>query len=171
MIGPYIDAVNGPERTRPPGSGGGTVLLLHFLLSARLTSPLHPRTRSTPYTPPHPSLSPRRGRGIQSYSSLGRVGVRRVFGHSPRPPPIFSLRLHLGQMRERLRDLLGGVLVVLELAGQIGLVGAQVEEAVAAQVEDDGLLLALLLALERLVDGAADGVQEGGQEIGRASCR
>src|SRR6266540_6983750 len=53
-----------------------------------------------------------------------------------------SSHLHLGQMLEGLRDLLGGVLVVLEPAGQIGLVGAQVEEAVAAQVEDDGLLLA-----------------------------
>src|SRR5438552_3952260 len=92
----------------------------------------------------------RRARRRRLRRTGGTCDVRGSRGSSP---------LHLGQMLEGLRDLLGGVLVVLEPAGQIGLVGAQVEEAVAAQVEDDGLLLALLLALERLVDGAADRVR------------
>src|SRR2546426_11516633 len=69
-----------------------------------------------------------------------------------------SLRLHLRQVLERLLDLLGGVLVVLELAREKRLVGREVEMTVAAQVEDDRLPLALALAPERLVDGPAHGV-------------
>ena len=37
------------------------------------------------------------------------------------------------------------MVVVLELAGEIGLVGAEVEEAVTGEVEEDGLRLALFL--------------------------
>src|SRR5262245_56359024 len=62
------------------------------------------------------------------------------------------LRLHLGKMPEGFRHLLGRILVVLELPGQIRLVGREVEEPVTAEVEDDRLLLAFLLALERFVD-------------------
>src|SRR4030095_3252466 len=54
---------------------------------------------------------------------------------------------------------LGRVLVVLELAGQERLVGAEVEVAVAGEVEENRLPLARLLAAQRLVDGHADGVR------------
>ena len=64
-------------------------------------------------------------------------------------------------------DLLERVLVVLEVAGQVALVGRQVEVAVAAQVEQDDLGLAGLAGRQRLVDRHADGV---GRLRGRAGC-
>src|SRR5690606_16439139 len=48
--------------------------------------------------------------------------------------------------------------VVGELAAEIGFVGAHVEVAVAAEVEEDGPGLAGLLAPQGLVDGRPDGV-------------
>src|SRR3990170_709304 len=82
------------------------------------------------------------------------------FRNSRRPTLIVALLLgpDLGQVLEGLRDLLGRVLVVLELAREVGLVGREIQEAVPAQVEDDRLAFALLLGAEGLVDRAADRV-------------
>src|SRR5437762_11626460 len=70
-----------------------------------------------------------------------------------RPSPL--RRSDLRQVPERLVHLLRRVLVVLELAGEERLVAREVEMAVAAQVEDDRLPLAVSLAPERLLDAAA----------------
>src|SRR6266852_2885669 len=92
---------------------------------------------------------------LQATVSIGGGGLE---GQQDERWPTGPLAPHFGHVLERLRDHRGGVLVVLELAGEVALVGGEVEQAVTAQVEDDGLPLALLLALKRLVDGAADGV-------------
>src|SRR4030042_2787189 len=70
----------------------------------------------------------------------------------------FSNLLHLRDVRHCLFALVGGVGVVLELAGEESLVGGQVEKTVTAEVEEDDALLAGLAGGEGLVDGAADGV-------------
>ena len=59
---------------------------------------------------------------------------------------------------DELREFLVGDVVVLHFAGEILVVGAHVHEAVAGEVEEDGLLLARLLALEGLLDGGGDGM-------------
>src|SRR5262245_60158694 len=74
------------------------------------------------------------------------------FKNSRRPTNTRSAR-DPRQVRERLVDLLGRVLVVLELAGEIRLVGGQIEEAVAGQVEHDRLPLAIGPASDSIVDG------------------
>src|SRR3989454_8408614 len=112
--------------------------------------------------PPRSTLFPyttlfRSGRGTER--GRGRRGrARPQKGATSHSHARLSLRLHLRQVLERLLDLLGGVLVVLELAREKRLVGREVEMTVAAQVEDDRLPLALALAPERLVDGPAHGV-------------
>src|SRR5204863_8252521 len=73
-----------------------------------------------------------------------------------RPSPL--RRSDLRQVPERLVHLLRRVLVVLELAGEERLVGRGVEMAVAAQIDDGRLLLAVSLGSERLVDDAAQRV-------------
>src|SRR3990172_1531499 len=60
--------------------------------------------------------------------------------------------------RHRLLDLLRRVGVVLQLAGEVLVVGGEVEVAVAAEVEQDHPPLARLAGGQRLVDGGADGV-------------
>src|SRR3989449_3161335 len=100
-----------------------------------------------------------RGEGRGTERGRGRRGrARPQKGATSHSHARLSLRLHLRQVLERLLDLLGGVLVVLELAREKRLVGREVEMTVAAQVEDDRLPLALALAPERLVDGPAHGV-------------
>jgi hypothetical protein len=70
-------------------------------------------------------------------------------------PTVSSELRHAAQ---RLLDLARRVFVVLELAAQVRLVGAEVEVAVAGEVEQDRLLLAFLLGALGLVDGHPDGV-------------
>src|SRR5207237_8976223 len=66
-----------------------------------------------------------------------------------------AVRLHLRHALERFLDLRGRVLVVLELAGQMRLVRAQIEMAVARQVEANGPGIAVTLgALSVLVSRA-----------------
>src|SRR3990170_3746770 len=64
-------------------------------------------------------------------------------------------RRHLGQVLQGFLDLVRRVFVVLELPAPVGLLAADVEVAVAAQVEDDGAPLPLALAAQGLVHGAA----------------
>ena len=61
-------------------------------------------------------------------------------------------------MMQRLRHGRGRVVVILQIALQVAVVGRHVEVTVAAQVEGDDLLLAALLASQRLFDGHGDGV-------------
>jgi hypothetical protein len=58
----------------------------------------------------------------------------------------------------RFGNLLGGILVVLKVLGKILVVSGEVEEAVAAVVEEDAGLLLLLTAADGFVDNATDGV-------------
>src|SRR5256886_13831265 len=67
-------------------------------------------------------------------------------------------RLDLRHAAQRFLDLRRRVLVVLELAGQERLVGAEVEVAVAGEVEQDRPALAFFLAAERLIDRDSDRV-------------
>src|SRR5260370_38327427 len=72
----------------------------------------------------------------------------------PGPPPVGESsrsRLYLRHVAQRLFDLRRRVLVVLELAGQERLVRAEVEVAVAGEVEQDRLALACFLATECLI--------------------
>jgi len=46
-----------------------------------------------------------------------------------------------GEAGQGFADFLYGVLVVLEVAGQVALVGPEIKVAVAGEVEDDGLPL------------------------------
>ncbi len=55
--------------------------------------------------------------------------------------------LHLGDPCHGLLDFVGGVGVVLQLAGEESLVGGEVEKAVAAEVEEDDPLLAGLAGI------------------------
>src|SRR5438552_12904451 len=71
----------------------------------------------------------------------------------------FTGLLDLRHAPQRLRDLRGRVLVVLKLAAEVGLVRAQIEMAVAGEVEKNRLTLAVALASKRLVDRDADGVR------------
>ena len=68
------------------------------------------------------------------------------------------LRRDRRQARERHREFRFVVRLIDQLAGEIFAIGAHVEIAVAAEVEEDGLLLALLLAIEGQIDGGLDGV-------------
>src|SRR5206468_4859099 len=82
----------------------------------------------------------------------------------PRPPRRFSetrgaSHLDLRQAPQRLLDLRRRIFVVLQLAGEERLVGAEVEVAVAGQVEQNRLALAALLAAQRFVDRDLDGVR------------
>src|SRR5450756_2118737 len=62
--------------------------------------------------------------------------------------PALGLALpHLRDLRHRLPDLLLRISIIRQLAAEIGVIGAHVEMAVAAEVEQDNLLLAGLLAL------------------------
>src|SRR3990170_980852 len=72
--------------------------------------------------------------------------------------------------RHRLLHLLRGVGVVLQLAGEVLVVGGEVEVAVAAEVEEDDAPIARLAGGKRLVDGGADGVGGlgGGEDALRA---
>src|SRR4029453_13887691 len=92
------------------------------------------------------------------FSATVRVGgtCRRAYRTRRAGPRSFCRpRLPFAQRAKRLPPLLGGVLVILQPAAEIRLVGREVEEAVAAQVEHDGLPLAFLLRLQRLADGSA----------------
>jgi hypothetical protein len=51
------------------------------------------------------------------------------------------------------------VLQVDQLSGEVLLVGREVEVAVAAEVEEDGLLFSFFLRFERQVYGRFDGVR------------
>ena len=84
-----------------------------------------------------------------------RSGARRTGRRAGHPGDLGS---DLGQAGERGLDLLERVLVVLEAAVEVALVGGQVEVAVAAQVEQDDPRLAGLLGRERLVDRDPDRV-------------
>ena len=86
---------------------------------------------------------------------------RALGAHSdtPRAMRIFRRPAPAGRWSHRLLHQLGRILVVLELALVVLLVGHHVEVAVAGQVEGDHLLLAALLALQRFVDRDADGVR------------
>src|SRR5919109_5375641 len=70
-----------------------------------------------------------------------------------------ALHRDLRQLLEGLAHLLGRVLVVLELPGEVLLVRAEIEEPVARQVEHDHLRLAALAASLRLIDDDADRVR------------
>src|ERR1035438_8624186 len=59
------------------------------------------------------------------------------------------------QMRQCLAHLFFRVLVINELVRKILFIRRHIEISVTAEVEQDGLLLALFLRLQRLVDGAA----------------
>src|SRR5215212_10467327 len=59
--------------------------------------------------------------------------------------------------------LLVGVLEVDQVSGEVLLVGREVEVAVAAEVEEDGLLLSCLFGLERQVYGSFDRVRHLGR--------
>src|SRR5260370_39957100 len=77
----------------------------------------------------------------------------------PGPPPVGESsrsRLYLRHVAQRLFDLRRRVLVVLELAGQERLVRAEVEVAVAGEVEQDRLALACFLATGCLIDRDSD---------------
>src|SRR6185436_3408428 len=65
-----------------------------------------------------------------------------VFTNVRRESVMAARLLDLRHAAQRFLDLGRGVLVVLQLAAQVRLVGAQVEVAVARQVEEDRLLLA-----------------------------
>src|SRR5436309_10567941 len=67
-------------------------------------------------------------------------------------------RLDLRHAAQRFLDLRRGVLVVLKLAGQERLVGAEVEVAVPGEIEQDRALLAFLLGPLGLVDHDPDRV-------------
>src|SRR4030042_1328162 len=115
-------------------------------------------------------------RSIASSLESEKPAVTHAGAPAPRPgrvsPTVTGERpldRHLRQVRERLLHLLGGVVEVLELARGVGVVRRHVDVAVAGEVEEDDLLLALLLRLERLVDRAADGVRRlgrGDDELG-----
>src|SRR3990167_10568990 len=75
----------------------------------------------------------------------------------PRLPEISADRQAL-ECLERLGDLLGRVLVVLERTRQVALVGRKVEVAVAAQVEEDDPRVPGFACLDRLVNRDLDRV-------------
>src|SRR3989337_2364267 len=68
-----------------------------------------------------------------------------------------SNALHLRYPCHRFLHLLRRVGVVLQLAGEVLVVGGEVEVAVAAEVEEDGAPFARLAGGQRLVDGGAEG--------------
>src|SRR5690606_33766936 len=87
----------------------------------------------------------------------GRAQAPRRYdkGGPPGPPCILlptGAPLDAGQLRQGPLDDFIRQLVVLQLAGQVRVVGGQVEVAVAAQAKQDRPRLALFLGLERLVD-------------------
>src|SRR5262249_56418970 len=96
------------------------------------------------------------GRARSSACSRARTPPRRLSGS--RAVSCLDLR-HAAQ---RLLDLRRRVLVVLQLAGEELLVRAEVEVAVAGQVEENRLALAVFLASQRLVDGDFDRVRRFG---------
>src|SRR5438093_10503767 len=69
------------------------------------------------------------------------------------------LRRDLRHLRERLRDLRSRVLVVLQLPGEVGLVSAAIEVAVAREVEEERLTPAVALTAQGLVDRNAHGMR------------
>src|SRR3989304_3578001 len=78
-----------------------------------------------------------------------------ISGHRVAP---VTLRDICGNGAGRRHDLLRRVGVVLRLAGEVLIVGGEVEVAVAAEVEQDGAPIARLAGGQRLVDGGAYGV-------------
>src|SRR5262249_48324041 len=86
-----------------------------------------------------PSLRARpvRGRGWRSEER------RRPAARTPPRGGGGGRRSHLRHALERFFDLRGRVLVVLQLAGQVRLVGPEIEVAVARQVEEDRAALAV----------------------------
>ena len=60
---------------------------------------------------------------------------------------------YLGQVCQGFVDFFLRVLVVGEFAGEILFVGGHVEEAVAAEVEQDGSFFAFFFRFQRLIDG------------------
>src|SRR5882724_8464829 len=106
-------------------------------------------------------MSPALTRTTRTACELIRCGLELAAGAAPcrRSTLGALLRLDLRQLLERLLDLRRRVRVVLELAGEVSLVGAEVEVAVAREVEENRLALAVALAPQCLVDRDADGVR------------
>src|SRR6185312_12277926 len=76
-------------------------------------------------------------------------------------PGAISKRLSWSNLREGFHGFahpFRGVVVVDELTGEVIIVGLQVQEPVAAEVEENGAGLALLLCGECLIDCGTDGV-------------
>ena len=76
-----------------------------------------------------------------------------IFPELARPLPV-----QLVGGSDETRDVLVADMEILHFAGEILVVGGHVDETVAGEVEEDGLLLAGLLALERFADRGGDGV-------------